>query len=422
MSLETLGSLAIHGGEPAVKTPIPPRRRHDGSEKKYLEEVIDSDTLFFFLGTKVRELERRFAALYGRKHSIACSSGTAAMHIAVASLELPPGTEVIMPAITDMGTATGVLYQGLVPVFADVEPDTLNVDPVSVRKAITPKTGAIVAVHHAGLAANLDAICSLGEEHNIRVIEDCAQAYGCEYQGHPVGSRGCIAAYSLNHFKHISTGSGGVVLTDDDHLRYLSSLYLDKCYQREEGIRNPMFLAPNYQMTEMQGAVGLAQLERLGEFTQARKRQGDRLTRHLREIDGISVQAVPLNSIHSYFLYLFRVDIERLACSAAEFASALQREGVNAKANLITGGRPIYLYDLFQKRSAFPSSRYPFQSADTGSNRVYSHGLCPIAEDAFSRWIAVELLENYTDQNTDEIAQAIGKVAHYYSRAARPSA
>src|SRR5712692_24595 len=172
--------LAIDGGEPAIRTPIPPRKRHGEAEKRHLAEVIDSDMLFFYLGTKVRELERRFAALYGKKHCIACSSGTAAVHIAVASLHLPPGSEVITSPITDMGTLTGILYQGLIPVFADVEPDTLNLDPQSVRAALTSRTAAIVAVHHAGLAADLDALFEIGRENGILVIEDCAQAYGCE--------------------------------------------------------------------------------------------------------------------------------------------------------------------------------------------------------------------------------------------------
>ncbi len=407
--------LAIEGGKPAVKTLIPPRKRHGEAEKQYLNEVIDSDILFFYLGTKVKELERRFAESYGRKHCVACSSGTAAVHIAVASLRLPPGSEVITSAITDMGTLTGILYQGLVPVFADVEPDTLNMDPASVRAAIAGRTGAIVAVHHAGLACDLNAILSVAAERGLPVIEDCAQAYGCKYQGDLVGRRGALSTFSLNHFKHISAGSGGMVLTDDDNLRYFASLYLDKCYQREEAIRNPFFLAPNYQMTEMQGAVALAQLERLPEFVEKRTRLADRLAGHLRGIEGISLQRIEPGSTHSYFLFLFALDPQVFA-SADEFAIALQAEGVNAKANLITGGRPVYLYDLFQQRSAFPGSRYPFQSLDTGADRSYPPGLCPVAEAAFSRWIVLELLENYTPVNVDEIAFAIAKTAYHLSR------
>ncbi len=408
--------LAIDGGERALRTPVPPRKRHGDLEKRYLNEVIDSDTLFFYLGTKVRELERRFAALYGKKHCVGCASGTAAVHMAVASLQLSPGAEVITSAITDMGSLTGILYQGLVPVFADVEPDTLNMDPASVRAAVTSRTGAIVVVHHGGLAADLDSLLEIGRKTGMAVIEDCAQAYGCKYNDEPVGRSGLISTFSLNHFKHITAGSGGMILTDDDGLHYFASLFLDKCYQREEGVRNPFFLAPNYQMTEMQGAVALAQLERLAEFTEHRWRLGTRLSERLANVEGIALQRIRPGSTHSYFLYLFKLNLDQLGCTAEEFSVALRQEGVNAKAHLITGGRPVYLYDIFQRRSAFPGSAYPFVSRDTGADRSYPVGLCPTAEDAFSRWIMLELLENYTDQNVDEIAFAIAKVAYHLAR------
>lgn len=414
--------LAMEGGQPAARTPIPPRKRHGNAEKRYLNEVIDSDILFFYLGTKVRELERRFAELYGKKHAIACSSGTAAVHMAIASLELSPGREVITSAITDMGSLTGVLYQGLIPVFADVEPDTLNMDPASVRAAITSRTGAILVVHHGGLAANLDRMLEIGTRQGIPVVEDCAQSYGCRWQSELVGRRGIVSTFSLNHFKHISAGSGGMVLTDDDRLRYTASLFLDKCYQREEGIRNPFFLAPNYQMTEMQGAVALAQLERLSEFLERRIGLAERLSRRLQGIEGISLQRIPAGSTHSFFLFLLQIDPDFLRCPAADFAAALRGENVNAKSNLITGGRPVYLYDIFQKRSAFPHSHYPFQSNDTASNRSYPPGSCPVAERAFERWIVLELLENYSDQNIDEMAHAVGKVAYHFRSRARAGA
>lgn len=418
MAFDLSEKLAIDGGVPAVRTPIPARKRHGELEKRHLGEVIDSDVLFFHLGTKVREFEGRFAKLYGKTHCVACSSGTASVHMAVASLQLPPGSEVITSPITDMGTLTGILYQGLIPVFADVDRDTLNLDPSSVQAAISKRTGAIVVVHHAGLAADLDAILRIGSESGIPVIEDCAQAYGCEYKGELVGCRGILSSFSLNHFKHISTGSGGMILTDDARLRYVASLFLDKCYQREEGIRNPFFLAPNYQMTEMQGAVALAQLERLSEFTGKRHQLGRRLSAHLADVEGISLQPVAPGSKHSYFLFLFKVNPEILRATAEEFAKALRAEGVNAKANLITGGRPVYLYDIFQKRSAFPGSHYPFQSRDLGTDRSYPPGICPIAEDAFTRWITLDLLENYSEQNVDEIALGIGKAAWHFGHRA----
>lgn len=406
--------LARDGGPKAKQTSFGVRKRHGDLEKQYLDEVIDSDMLFFFSGTKVREFERRFAAMYGKKHCIACSSGTASAHIAIASLELPAGAEVITPAITDMGGLTGVLYQGLVPVFADVDPDTLNIDPRSVRERITNRTGAIIAVHHSGLAADLDALFEIGAEFNVPVIEDCAQAYGCEYKGELVGRRGAISSFSLNHFKHITCGSGGMVLTGDDRLRYISSLFLDKCYQREEGIRNPFFLAPNYQMTELQGAVALAQLTKLDAFTSRRNELGTRWREHLSRIPGVSTQTIAQGSRHSYFLALFRLDLDRLGCAAEEFSEALNAEGVPNKANMITGGRPVHLYDIFRNRSAFPGTEYPF-------DRVYQRGDCPNAEAAFSRWITMDMLESYTETDVDEIAYGIAKVASHFSRRESPA-
>jgi dTDP-4-amino-4,6-dideoxygalactose transaminase len=400
-------ALALHGGPKAKRTPFPARKRHGDLDKQYLSEVIDSDMLFYFFGTKVFEFQKKFAGMYGKRYGIACSSGTAAVHIALAALELPPGSEVITSPITDMGTVIGMLYQGLIPVFADVQADTLNLDPVSVQAHMTDRTRAIVAVHHSGLAADVDAITALG----VPVVEDCAQAFCCEYKGRLAGTMTPISSFSLNHFKHISCGSGGIVLTDDDRLRYLATLLVDKCYQREENTRNPFFLAPNYQMTELQGAVALAQLERVQSVVDTRNRLGTKLNSLLAQIPGIVPQAVPEGHRHTYFLYLFRLDQGILGCTSTEFSEALAAEGVPNEAHLITGGRPVYLYDVFQKRSAFPGSGYPFDL----TGRVYRQGDCPVAEAAFDSWITMNVYENYTDTDLEEIANGVQKVAQYFS-------
>jgi dTDP-4-amino-4,6-dideoxygalactose transaminase len=407
-------ALAIHGGPKAKRTPFPKGKRHGELEKRYLAEVIDSDMLFYFFGTKVRALEKRFAGMYGMKHCIACSSGTAAVHMAVASLQLPLGSEVITSAITDMGSVTGMLYQGLIPVFADVDPHTLNMTPATVRERITEKTRAIVVVHHSGLAADMDGFLTLGRETGLRVVEDCAQAYCCEYKGKLAGTMGAINAFSLNHFKHITCGSGGMVLTSDDRLRYVASLFLDKCFQREEGIRNPFFLAPNYQMTELQGAVALAQVEKIQGIVDARNRLGTGLDALLKQVPGVAPQTTPPGCRHTYFLYLVRLDLDLLRCTAQEFSDALNAEGVPNKAHLITGGRPVYLYDIFQKQSAFPGSTLPFSGPDGQSGRVYRRGDCPVAEAEFDRWITMNIYEHYTESDIQEIAHGVAKVAHYF--------
>lgn len=411
--------LAAQGGPKAKRTPFPSGKRHGELEKRYLSEVIDSDMLFYFLGTKVFEFQSRFAAMYGQKHCVACSSGTSAVHIALGALQIPPGSEVITSAITDMGTLTGILYQGLVPVFADVEPGTLNMDPVSARHLISERTKAIVVVHHSGLAADMDGFLALSKEFGIPIVEDCAQAYFTTYKSRLVGTMGAINTFSLNHFKHITCGSGGMLLTNDDRLRYLAALFVDKCYQREEGIRNPYFLAPNYQMTELQGAVALAQLDRVQEVVANRNRLGTRLSTLLADTPVVAPQIVPEGSTHSYFHYLFRVDTAQLSATAEEFANLLTAEGVPTKAHQITGGRPVYLYDIFQNRSAFPKSAYPFASRDFPGDRVYRRGACPVAEAAFEHWLLLDLFEHYTDHDVDEIAFAIRKVTHHLAARSR---
>lgn len=413
MSPDAHEKLALHGGPKAKRNPFPKGKRHGDLEKRYLAEVIDSDMLFYFMGTKVRAFEKRFAEMYGVKHCIACSSGTSAVHMAVASLQLPLGSEVITSAITDMGSLTGILYQGLVPVFADVEPATLNMSPASVRERITERTRAILVVHHSGLAADMDAFLALGRKAGIPVIEDCAQAYYCSYNGKLAGTMGAINAFSLNHFKHITCGSGGMVLTNDDQLRYRASLFLDKCFQREEGIRNPFFLAPNYQMTELQGAVALAQLEKVQDIVASRNRLGTALDALVKEIPGVSTQVTTEGRRHAYFLFLFKLDRKALGCTTADFSEALNAEGVPNKARLITGGRPVYLYDIFQNRSAFAGSSFPFTRPD-GSGRVYKEGDCPVAETAFDAWVTMNIYEHYTDTDIQEIAHGIAKVAHFF--------
>lgn len=406
--------LAIHGGSKVKNTPFGSGKRFGQEEKDQLMQVIDDDMLFYFLGKKVFEFQDTFAKMHNMKHCVACSSGTSAVHIAIGTLQLKPGSEVITSPITDMGSLTGILYQNLVPIFADIDPLTYNMDPKSVEQCITEKTGAILVVHHSGLVADMDAFLALGNKYNIPIVEDVAQAYLGEYKGRLAGTMGVINAFSLNHFKHITCGSGGMVLTNDDNSRKLASLFLDKAYDREAGLRNPGFLAPNYQLTELQGAVALAQLKKLPWIVEQRRKLGDRLTEHLKNIHGIIPQLIPDGCKHTYFFFLFRVDTELLNVSSKEFASALDAEGIPAKANLITGGMPEYAYDIFKNRSAFPNSQHPFVNSEFGTDISYKDVHCPNAEKAFEQAIVLPINEFYTEKDIDEMAEAIEKASNYY--------
>ena len=407
--------LAIHGGPKTKTTPFGRGRRFGEEEKREVLEVLDSDVLFYVFGSKVKAMEAKMREMYGLKYCSGCSSGTAAVHIALGALALSPGQEVITSAITDMGTLTGILYQLLVPRFADVDPQTYKMDPGSVEKLINRKTGAIVVVHHAGLPADIEAIQALARDRQIPVIEDCAQAHYTRWEGRLLGTFGELVAFSFNHFKHITTGSGGAVMTNRDDLEERIRLFVDKCYFRDGRKRNPYFLAPNYQMTELQGAVAVAQLGKVERIVGARRALGARLIAGLGKIPGIVPQKVPEGAEHSFFLFVVRVDPALIKASIPEFCRALEAEGIPCEPNKITGGMPVYRYDVFQKRSAFPASQLPFVSRDLGSDVSYPIGLCPVAEEAFEHTFNLNVSEFYSNQDIDEMVKGVAKVAEHYS-------
>lgn len=408
--------LAMLGGPKTKETPFGSGKRFGEEEQREVIEALESDVLFYVFGTKVHEMEQRMTSLYNMEYCHGCSSGTAAVHIALSALELEPGREVITSSVTDMGSLTGVLYQMLVPRFADIDPETYNMDPVSVEQRINEKTGAILVVHHAGLSVDMDALLSIAKKYNLPVVEDCAQAYCTTYKGKLCGTFGDISTFSLNHFKHITSGSGGMVMTDRADLEELVRLFVDKCYFRDGRKRNPYFLAPNYQMTELQGAVAKAQLNKIEGIVATRNTLGTRLLQGLQNIEGIMPQKVPEDCFHAFFLSVVRIDPTVINVPVSDFCKALDAEGIPCEPHKVTGGMPIYLYDVFQNRSAFPNSRLPFVSNDLGSDITYPKGLCPNAEKAFEQTFNVHISEFYTEADIDDMIAATAKVAEYYRK------
>lgn len=412
-----MDELAINGGPKTKTTPYGTGKRFGEEEKKLLMEVIDSDMLFYVFGTKVKDMEKKISGIYGLKYANGCSSGTAAVHIALGSLFLEPGKEVITSSCTDMGSITGILYQQLIPQFADIDPETYNMDPASVEKLINKKTGAILVVHHAGLPADMDQLIAIAKKYNIPIVEDCAQAWITKYKGKFVGTFGEISTFSLNHFKHITCGSGGVVMTNRDDLEARIKLFIDKCYDRTPGAkRNPYFLAPNYQMTELQGAIAIAQLDKVQKIVDRRIYLGTRLVEGLKKIAGIIPQKIPEGSIHTFFLFVIRVDPEIIPIDINDFCKAIQAEGVNCEPKKITGGMPTYLYDIFQKKQAFIGSLIPFESKELGSNTSYPKGMCPNCEEAFEHTFNFSITEFYSEKDIDEMIAATTKVAAFYRK------
>ena len=240
------------------------------AELANLAEAINSGTLNSTRGRFVKQLEREFADLLGVKHVFACASGTAAVHTAIAALDPEPGDEIITSSITDMGALSPILYQGAIPVFAEVDPRTWNVTAESIEACLSPRTKAIIVTHLFGNPCEMDEIIALADKHHIPVIEDCAQSFMARYQGVYAGTIGKIACFSLQQGKHITTGEGGLVATDDDDLARRMFLFINKAWGYGDPKPDHYFLALNYRMSELQGAVAVGQLPKL-EFSVERR-------------------------------------------------------------------------------------------------------------------------------------------------------
>ncbi|HOX07122.1 MAG TPA: DegT/DnrJ/EryC1/StrS family aminotransferase [Planctomycetota bacterium] len=407
--------LAIHGGPKAKTTPYGTGSKYGPEEEREVIAALRQGTLFYAFGQKTKALCSRFSELYGLAHATATSSGTAAIHVALGCAGVGPGDEVIVTPITDMGSVIGILYQGAVPVFADMEPYTFAPDPESIAARITDRTRAIVVVHLAGNPAKMDRIMAIARERGVAVIEDCAQAWLTEYQGRKAGTFGAMGCFSLNEFKHISAGDGGLVGTNNPELARLAALWADKCYDRTSKVRDPWFLAPNYRMNELTAAVSLAQLEKAAAIVERRSVLGRKLTAGITGLPGV----VPLEEQRggrcSFWFYMFRIDPAAVGVGRDEFVAALKAEGVACEAGYIQD--VVYKYRLFREKSAFPHSRWPFEDPRTGKVVEYPDGLCPTAEEIIRTCVWMPLNQWFTDRDVEEAAAGIAKVARHFAAA-----
>jgi perosamine synthetase len=404
--------LALNGGPKVKNTPFGTGKRFGFEEAKELLEALEQNTLFYHFGSKVKKFLSDFNDIYGVPYSVAASSGTAAIHVALGAAGITVGDEVITSPITDQGTLVGILYQNAIPVFADLDPHTYNMDPASIESRITPRTKAIVVVHLAGNSCDMDAIMEIAKKHGLKVIEDCAQSYMSRYKGRLAGTIGDYGCFSTNDFKHISTGDGGMVTINsgDENDFRAAHAFADKNYERFGGsvFRDLRYLAPNYRMTELQGAVGIAQLKKLADICTKRTRHGNRITEGISGIQGVSPHAVAEGNECTYWFYMLRVDEEKLSCTREEFSKALSLEGIPNQAGYIP--EVVYMQPLFQNREAYPGSHFPFDL--TGI--TYDRGLCPHAEAILKSAIRIGVSEFYSEADIEDIINGVRKVAEFY--------
>lgn len=332
-------------------------------------EAIRSGTLTCTKGSLTKEFIADFADMLGVAHASACSSGTGAIHAAVAAIDPAPGDEIVTSPITDMGAITPIIYQTAIPVFADVDPKTGNVTAETVARVLSPKTKAIIVTHLFGNPTNMGPILELADKHRIPVVEDCAQAYGAHYTGKPVGTLGAIGCFSLQQGKHITTGEGGMVVTNDDALARRMRLFIDKAWGYGDEKPDHYFVALNGRMSELQGAVALAQLGKLGRSVGQRQKMAARLRDAIADVPFI--EAVPTTSLcvegkfklncctNGYWKFGLLVPQEMGGPDA--LARALKSGGVASAPRYIQ--KPAFECQVIRDQQTFGGSGFPFNLA-----------------------------------------------------------
>lgn len=402
--------LALLGGEKAVKTAVQRTRRWGDLERERFNALLQQDTLFYWKGPQTTLALERFKKVCPVKYAHTCSSGTAALHIAVIAAGIGPGDEVITSPITDIGTVIGVIYQQGVPVFADLGASTYNLDPADVARRITPKTKAIIAVHLCGNPCDLKALKAIADQHKLILIEDCCQAWGAKYHGQPIGTVGHIACWSLQDSKHITTGDGGVVASNDERFGPLLQKSGDKGADRIKGGGFHSF-ATNYRMSEPQAAVLAAQLERLEGVASKRARLGNLLSEKVADIPGILPHQVHPTDRCVYWFYFMRFKKEAFRCNRAEFVKALSAEGVQCSAGYIKV--PLHREPVFQQHGFF-AGHWPVREMGLTKMDFTKHHT-PEVEAILENGIRFTIHEGMTEDYILGAAEAVRKVAKHYA-------
>ena len=392
---------AIEGGTPVRDTKIFYGHQYiDDADIQAVVEVLKSD--YLTCGPKISELEEKLCKVTGAKYAVVCSNGTAALHIAAMAAGVGEGDEVITTPITFAASANCALYCGARPVFADIDPETYNIDPAKVEAAITPRTKAVVAVDYTGQSVALDPLRKICKEHKLVLIEDGAHVIGTKYEGKPNGSISDMTTFSFHPVKTVTGGEGGAVLTNDEKLYQKLLLY------RAHGItRNPELMAHqpdgpwyyemvdmgyNYRMTDMQAALIISQLDKLEMFSKRRKEIVARYNEAFAKLSQISVQKEIPESDTTRHLYILRIVPEKLKINRRQFFDALAAENICCNVHYI----PTYYFPYYEKLG-------------------YQRGICPNAEKLYEEIISLPLYYAMSDEDVESVIRGVQKIAEYYA-------
>lgn len=387
--------LAVDGGEPVREKVLPyGRQTIDDDDIAAVTTVLRSDWLT--TGPTIRQFEEAFAQQTGAVEAVAVSNGTAALHAAMYAAGVSPGDEVVVTPMTFAASANAAVYLGAKPVFADVEPDTLLLDPDTIEAKITPSTRGIVAVDYAGQPGDYDTINAIAQKHNLVVIDDACHAVGGSYNGRSVGTLADLNTFSLHPVKHFTTGEGGMITTHDPKLAQKMRVFrnhgitTDHRQRAEQGgfFYEMVDLGYNYRLTDFQAALGISQLKKLAGWVEKRQAIAQMYDAAFAQIKGVAPLAVRSGVSHAYHLYMVQLELEILTANRASIFQALRAEGIGVNVHYI----PVHLHPYYRQ------------------NFGTSPGDCPVAEAAYERIITLPIFPQMTSSDVEDVITAVQKV------------
>jgi dTDP-4-amino-4,6-dideoxygalactose transaminase len=411
--------LALLGGPKTIARPFRRYNPIGAEEARAAQEVIESGVLSRFIGAwhedflggpKVREFERAWEAYFGVKHAVSVNSCTSALSTAIGAIRIEPGDEVIVSPWTMSASATAIVHWSGIPVFADINPETFNLDPKSVLANITPHTRAIVAVDIFGQSADMEEILAIASSRGLKVISDSAQAPGATYKGKYAGTLAHVGCYSLNYHKHIHTGEGGVLVTGDDRLAERARMirnHAEAVVGEKEEADLVNMVGYNFRLGEIECAMGIEQLKKLKTLVAGRQRSAERLTRGLAGLAGLRTPVIRPHCTHVYYVYPMVLDTNVLGVSRDRVYEALVAEGVEG---LIRRYVNVHRMPMYQKKLAYGSGGHPWTIAHRDVD--YGLGICPVAEELQDRsFLGFQMcLSELDDSDSDLVVAAFRKV------------
>lgn len=413
--------LAMHGGTPVIRESFPPYRSLGAEEIEAVNRVLETGVLSAYVGApgdgfmggaEVRAFESEAATYFGTRHAIAVNSWTSGLIAAVGAIGTEPGDEIIVTPWTMAASATAIVHWNAIPVFADIDARTFNIDPRAVEEAITPRTRAIMAVDIFGQSADMDGLRAIAARHRVKLLSDTAQAPGARYKNRFAGTLADIGGFSLNYHKHIHCGEGGVLVTDDD--RYAQRLRLirnhgEAVIKSDDPAELANVIGYNFRLGEIESAIARAQLRKLADKVASRQRAAKRISEGLSGLSGLVLPEVSPDCTHVYYVFGMRLELERLGVERAAIVTALRAEGMTG---LGAGYQNVHRLPMFLHGIAYGANGFPWRGMDAATQRRPSTQPCPVAERLHEKefFFLNVCAHEYTPAETELVIAAFHKV------------